>query len=325
MNRTFIAPNVFRRSYARAYSTALSYNTSSPRAPLIPGNGKSHWKTTEAVPLSRESFLALLYGETPLIKSPGFLSPDECWKYEKLLSPLLEPYKYNTGPLLRKIGVAQFEYQAQRNDDFNSRTNEQDQYFQDASQWLDFHSRLRTEHGLDAWFRVFDKITTMFPDWDVQVASERHGKTYFSGIFRALNDATHLHVDFSPYDSSTEDWIINSVECQAVFNLYLAPVKGGITTVHDVQWTKEALKYRDPESYGYDRSIAVGARKAYCEPTVGALCMFNSRNMHEVDAVKVENMPSLGLNYRPRLTLSSFMGLIPSSRTKGRPRLIFWS
>jgi len=76
---------------------------------------------------------------------------------------------------------------------------------------------------------VFNRISGCFPDWDVQVASEGPGRKYFSGIFRALNDSTHLHCDFAPYDSHTEDWIINSVEYQIVFNLYLAPVKDGRT------------------------------------------------------------------------------------------------
>jgi len=53
--------------------------------------------------------------------------------------------------------------------------------------------------------------------------------------------------------------------------------------------------------------------------------MFNSRNMHEVEAVTPEEMPALGLKYRPRLCLSSFMGLLPSSKSGGKPRLIFWS
>lgn len=92
-----------------------------------------------------------------------------------------------------------------------------------------------------------------------------------------------------------------------------------------MQWTPAALEHRDPESYGYYESLVAGAPKVYCEPELGSLCMFNSRNMHAVEPVIPEKMPSLGLEYRPRLTLSSFMGLLPSSKTGGRPRLIFWS
>jgi hypothetical protein len=166
----------------------------------------------------------------------------------------------------------------------------------------------------------------MFPEWDVEVASEDNGrKRYFSGIFRALNDATHVHCDWSPYDSLTEDWIINQVESQVVFNLYLAPIRGGRTIVHDVQWNEDVLAFRDPESYGYHCSLVKDAKQAYVAPEPGALCFFNSRNMHEVEQVEREPMPELGLTYRPRLTLSSFMGLIPASKTGEKPKLIFWS
>ncbi|KAJ6438948.1 restless-like transposase [Purpureocillium lavendulum] len=284
--------------------------------------------------------------QDPLIKEPGFLTPSECAKYEQELSRLVTPYTHNTGPTMRKVGIAQvrtilyslgaysaywgltreqFEYQAQSEDDIKNRSDEQERYFKDAKKLENFHRKLAEEKGLDAWYRVVNRIAALFPDWDVQVASEGHGRNYFSGIFRALNDSTHLHCDFSPYDSLTEDWIINSVEYQAVFNLFLAPVKDGRTTVHDVQWTKEALRYRDPKSYGYHHDLVKDALKAICEPTVGSLCMFNSRNMHEVEAVTPEAMPSLGMQYRPRLSLSSFMGLLPSSKTGGKPRLIFWS
>ncbi len=159
----------------------------------------------------------------------------------------------------------------------------------------------------------------------MEIASEGPDKKYYSGVYRALNNATHVHCDYSPYDSLTEDWILNKVKNQVVFNLYLAPVKGGRTIVHDVHWTNEVLKFRDPESYGYSRELVEGSRKAYVEPTPGALCFFNSRNMHEVEKVDVEPMPEIGLAYRPRLTLSSFMGLLKSEVTGGRPRLILWS
>lgn len=99
----------------------------------------------------------------------------------------------------------------------------------DAKKWLNYHHELAREKGLDAWYRVFDRVASLFPDWDVEIASEGQGRKYFSGIFRSLNDSTLLHCDYSPYDSLTEDWIINSVECQVVFNLYLAPVKNGRT------------------------------------------------------------------------------------------------
>jgi hypothetical protein len=84
---------------------------------------KSEWKRTTDVPLTRNNFLDLLYGKTPVIKETGFLSREVASKYEKELSPKLTPYKYYTGPLLTNVGVAQFEYQAQAAKDFRNRTD----------------------------------------------------------------------------------------------------------------------------------------------------------------------------------------------------------
>lgn len=73
--------------------------------------------------MTRESFLDLLYGKTPVIIEPEFLSPEMAYKHEQELSHKLTPYKHNTGPLLTKVGVAQFEFQAQAQKDFQNRTN----------------------------------------------------------------------------------------------------------------------------------------------------------------------------------------------------------
>jgi hypothetical protein len=83
----------------------------------------SKWKRTCDIPLTRANYLELLHGYTPLIKESNFLSVEQCKDYEALMSRKLTPYKHNTGPLLTKYGVAQFEYQAQAADDFLKRTN----------------------------------------------------------------------------------------------------------------------------------------------------------------------------------------------------------
>jgi hypothetical protein len=83
--------------------------------------GRSPWTSTESVRLTKENYLNLLYGRTPTIWEPNFVSPAVAWEYEKRLSPQLTPYTHNTGPLLTKVGVAQFEYQAQTAEDFTKR------------------------------------------------------------------------------------------------------------------------------------------------------------------------------------------------------------
>lgn len=160
----------------------------------------------------------------------------------------------------------------------------------------------------------------LLPDHDVAVAREGPDQKYFSGIFRAINNSTPIHCDWAPYDSRTEDWVIKDVTQQAVFNLYLAPVKGGKTEVHDCQWTEDAMEFRDRSSYGYAGSLVDGRKMALIQPDVGDLCIFNSRNMHQVFPVQKEDGKQ-----RARLTLSSFMGLIPPKSPSQRPKLILWS
>ena len=311
-------------------------------APPFPRTYKSTWKRTTDVRLTRENFLDVVYGKTPTIKVEGFLSPEACWKLERELSPLLTPYQHNTGPLHTNVGVAQFEFQAQVEKDLLTRHNrettflipnvfetdffvEKEQYFQEAKKWHDLHSDLEKKTGINAWNRIMRLVATLIPEWDVEVASEGPDRKYFSGVFRALNETSPIHCDWAPHDARTEDWIINQISHQVVFNLYLAPVIDGLTILHDVQWTEDAMKLRDPTSYAYGREIVNGKQKAYVQPTLGSLCFFNSKNMHEVQKVDLEPLPELGLPYRSRLTLSSFMGLLPSEKTGGKPKLIFWS
>jgi len=164
---------------------------------------------------------------------------------------------------------------------------------------------------------VTDAVAALVPEWDVSRASEGDRK-YFSGIFRRIDNGTPIHCDWCPHDCLTEDWILSKIECQAVFNLYISPVKGGGTTLYDVQWSQDALQYRDPNSYGYYPDLVKGRDKSPFKPEVGDLYLFNSRNMHEVAPVDA------GWTL-PRIALASFMGVLPSEVTGGKPRLMFWS
>lgn len=88
---------------------------------------------------------------------------------------------------------------------------EKEQYFQVAESLKDLHKDVASETGVNAWEKVIGTLRGMLPDYDIVRASEGPGKTYFSGNFRALNDSTCLHCDWTPYDAATEDWIINQV------------------------------------------------------------------------------------------------------------------
>jgi hypothetical protein len=196
---------------------------------------------------------------------------------------------------------------------------EKQRYFDETAKVRSLHDDLAKSVGEDVWARVIATLAELVPEWDVSVASEGPGKHYFSGIFRCINNGTPIHCDWCPFDCNTEDWIINRITHQAVFNLYVSPIRGGKTTLYDVQWTPDALRYRDPNSYGYYPKLVEQAKSCPFEPEIGDMYIFNSRNMHKVQAIE-RGGEGLG-----RIALASFMGLLPSSETGGKPKLIFWS
>ncbi|PYH90752.1 hypothetical protein BO71DRAFT_333750 [Aspergillus ellipticus CBS 707.79] len=281
---------------------------------------ESQWKTTDAVRLSRQSFLDVLLGATPLISEKKFVSSEVAERFEAVLTQRLIPYSHIAGPEVQKVGLAQFEFQAQSAEDFEHRSDEKARYFKEVQKVSNLHNELASQTGLNLWQKVFNAVSSLLPDYDVIVAQEGPGKKYFSGIYRAINESTPVHCDWSPYDSLTEDWIINRITHQAVFNLYLTPVHGGHTVVHDQPWTEEALEFRDPSSYGYHADVVAGTKHAIIQPEVGELCIFNTRNMHQVFPVTKGPTPN-----RPRLAFSSFMGRLPATNPHEKPKLIFWS
>ncbi|KAH6703125.1 hypothetical protein BKA61DRAFT_740196 [Leptodontidium sp. MPI-SDFR-AT-0119] len=281
------------------------------------------WDSVEPAPFTREALLGVLDGKIGCIKESHFVSPDVVQKIEEELSPKLSPYQDIPGPTLHRVGVAQFEFQAISDDQLKQRSSTGDeklQYFEEARRHAGLHEDLKQLIGLNIWRAVIDKIAALLPDYDVSVAEE-DGQKYFSGIFRAINNSTPIHCDWSPYDSRTEDWVINQVTKQAVFNMYFTNPKGGKTEVHDCQWTADALEWRDFSSYGYSEDLVKGRKKVVIQPKPADLCIFNSRNMHQVFPVE----PEADGTQRPRLTLSSFMGLIPAKAPGDRPKLILWS
>ncbi|PQE07080.1 l-allo-threonine aldolase protein [Rutstroemia sp. NJR-2017a BVV2] len=303
----------------------------------------SKWKSNDAAPFTRSALLGVLEGKVPVIKVPSYVSADLSNRIVQHLLPHFTSYLHATGPAVEKVGVAQFEFQAQSAEDFKNRTGdgkyfpclmtrgesrmlipklEKERYFDMAEKMSTLHGNIADVVGQNIWAKVVEEIAALVPEWDVSVASEvnDHGeeRRYFSGIFRSINGGTPPHCDWCPYDTLTEDWILSRITNQAVFNLYLSPVEGGGTTIYDVQWTPDALQYRDPNSYGYARELVEGRQKQEWKPEVGQLCIFNSRNMHEVAPVAAGSKG-------PRIALASFMGLLPAEVTGGRPRLMFWS
>lgn len=305
-----------------------------PHGPL-PTHPAESWVTDQAVPLTRQSFLDLLAGKTPLIKVPRFATRDECDRLVEALLPHLRPYENTTGPAVNKVGLAQFEFQAQSEEDYEKRDgSEKQRYFDAAARLQSLHADLAAASGSpNLWSRIFSTLSALVrPDWDAGLASEDprdpDSPRYFSGIFREINNGTPIHCDWCPYDCNTEDWVLSKITSQVVFNLYLTPVRGGATTLYDVQWTPEALAFRDRATYGYDKKLVEGKKSCRFEPEVGDLYIFNSRNMHEVKELEKtcgSARGDAGGGDLGRIALASFMGVLPEKETGGKKRLMFWS
>ncbi|KAJ5772370.1 hypothetical protein N7520_002899 [Penicillium odoratum] len=181
-------------------------------------------------------------------------------------------------------------------EDMKSRQGgEKQHYFDEVNKMASIHRDLSAAIGTNLLQNIIDTLAALVPEWDVGVAVESScgNRQYYK-----------------------ENWILSQITCQAVVNLYLTPVTGGSTTIHDVQWTEDALRYRDLKSYGYARALVENHTHCTFDVEVGQLCIFNSRNMHEV--APIENPEA------PRIALASFMGLLPREVTGGRPRLMFW-
>ncbi|SMQ47374.1 unnamed protein product [Zymoseptoria tritici ST99CH_3D1] len=294
-------------------------DTAAVQTGRMPSQPVETWYTDAVQPLNRENFLSLLRGNIPAIRISAFASLETSHRLAKEVTSMLTPYLHATGPAVEKVGVAQFEFQAQSAEDYNKRTgNEKDQYFSEVAKLKNLHDDLAKAVGENVWAKAVATLAALVPEWDVGVATEGQNREYFSGIFRCINNGVPIHCDWCPYDCITEDWIINKITHQAVFNLYITHVEGGRTTMYDVQWSPDALKYRDPETYGYFPKLVEHQKSCTFEPEIGDLFIFNSRNMHTVRAVDDVKGPG-------RVAMASFMGLLPPSETGGRPKLIFWS
>lgn len=90
----------------------------------LPTHPAGEWKTDEIQPLTRQSFLDLLAGKVPVIKIPGFATKDVCEKLLAELTPKFCPYMNTVGPVLEKVGLAQFEFQAQADEDYGKRSGD---------------------------------------------------------------------------------------------------------------------------------------------------------------------------------------------------------
>ncbi|RYP35285.1 hypothetical protein DL767_003873 [Monosporascus sp. MG133] len=175
--------------------------------------------------------------------------------------------------------------------------------------------RFIEEAGVDVVERVRNSIAKA-AGIPVRVATEGDRK-YFAGLLRVINSPALIHSDYAPYDAP--GWKIGQIVSQITWNIFLKQVRGGESVVYNRYWRgkedDEVFKKTAP-SYGYQTLAVENAEFKVIPAVEGDLTFMNSRNFHEV-------RPLDPPNEEWRYTISSFVGLLPSSA--GGPELILWS
>ncbi len=136
---------------------------------------QSRWKTSKEWTLTRQAFLDMLDGKISFIRQPNFISREVAHNFEDELSPRLVPYENSTGPPVLKVGLAQFEYQAQSAEDFKNRSK-------DSKGTLE---SLKKQKARKMFAKLQDrKATLLCPCRAVIESSFRHGQKGWAGPAR---------------------------------------------------------------------------------------------------------------------------------------------
>ena len=193
-------------------------------------------------------------------------------------------------------------------------------YLSTVDEALSLQRRFIEEAGIDVVERVAVAVSqaTGLP---VRIARE-DGRDYFAGLLRYVENSINIHADYGPYDG--EGWEIGRVTGQLTWNILFRQVEAGDTIIYDRQWQGKAddvLFKRPAPSFAYS-PVGLQGRIFKAMPALeGDLTLFNPRNFHEVKPCEKR---AVDPNPQPRITMSSFIGLLPGSRNE-EPTLILWS
>ncbi|WP_431192335.1 hypothetical protein [Rhodopirellula bahusiensis] len=254
------------------------------------------WCDREIHQLTPESFLSLLNNEIPAIRIPKFADADEC----DLLAAGIEffgfHYYKDVYPPIGRIGITQYEHGRNRNSYFAS--------VREASR----KQREALADACDPIERMRQTLRRVFGGASHVAYESEMRCSYFAGLIRQINIAL-LHVDWASL--SAPNWEISKALSQLAWNLFVrVPENGGECVVHDRLWVPCHEEHLIPGSYGYDHKVVENSENVALNPEVGDVLLFNSQNFHQVNA---------GGNPGERLTISSFIGLMPNGR------LVLWS
>lgn len=205
-----------------------------------------------------------------------FLSPDEI---QSFLKALYQQPEWKTADIAKEHDHL-FAKKAKPMQLFSSQymvishgINEE-QYLSQCQIYHNVWQTIVNECGFDPFKKVVEYLKTQY-DIAIAVASKQN-LHYCPAVVRDLAEEVLPHADFGPYDGP--GWIINQVQKQIAWNLYLThPGEGGDTLIYDYIWQNESV---DEHSYGIenlDKPI-----KTKFSITPGKLILFNCRNFHAI-------------------------------------------
>lgn len=231
---------------------------------------RGSWIQTEPVALTPRSFQQLLDNLIPAIVIPRFASPEECAALVARSHALgFERYQ-GVSPPIDRIGVTVFEH-----DRIGMAA-----YFR-AAEAARALQREIFAGSFDPLARFLTALAASHAG-PVRVADDPRYGRYFAGLIRRIEHGTLLHID----DAAVEHpgWSVARARAQLSWNLYLQ-LDGeatGALTVHDRAWRPGLERFKDGASYGYRREVVASARAFTYRPAVGDVCLFNTRNFHQV-------------------------------------------
>ncbi|ALC29381.1 MULTISPECIES: 2OG-Fe(II)-dependent halogenase WelO5 family protein [Streptomyces] len=272
--------------------TAVDQDISSNDSPIF-----TLFDSETADELTRDHILRLAVGVLGAVRIRGFSSPEECAAImEGLDQREFGEYDQNLiFPPIAKIGPAAYDY-------YGAHTLT-DAYWEDADEARRLRSKLYG--GNDPMDVAVARVARA---WGGEVEPARsRGREMFAGMIREIANGAKLH-----FDEIVREFPGIVDETPASFltlNWYLSmPEEGGETRVYRRRWRPADEVYRD--GYGYDEKVVEDEPVAVARPQTGDVVIFDSRNLHAVNAIGGEGR---------RVSLSFFLGVT------GRGPLQIWS
>lgn len=257
------------------------------------------WTATGEFDLSTENLRLLLDNRIPVIRIPGFATPEECASFVAAARSGHIQY-YSVATKIGYIGMAQYEYRWGRpKEDFFAAVPAARQHLHEVIEHCSF----------DPLQRLIGRLQAVWPR-PVGIAREDMG-AYYAGIIRFAGEGVQLHCDWAPVNSP--HYAIGHIDGQLGWNFFAEELEsGGHTTVHNAPWDPQVKSGEIPQSYGLDPALVEGSPKAVYKATAGDVVIFNTRNPHEIAGGVAKPGGS-------RISIGSFVGRMPDQQ------LVLWS